>query len=323
MSVNRARRFGFTLIELLVVIAIIAVLIALLLPAVQQAREAARRAQCKNNLKQIGIALHTYHDSLLCFPAGFTTSNAYPADQSAWSWIAMILPYLDQAPLFNALQPNAPDRLSAALSNSAKLALVQTSLPVLICPSDPAPKLNPDRQLVNSSNAPVQLATMNYVANHGVDRVFPSDGVFDRDTNRGLRDITDGASNTILVGERASGDISKTGRGAAGIWPGVAINLSSAGLPDGGPMCVIGNSSFRMQNGTWIANPAIKLPNQCYSSQHVGGAHFLFADGAVRLISENIESTAALGDPAYKNPTTWGVYQRLAGRADGQIIGEY
>src|SRR6266487_2467467 len=97
------RRLGFTLIELLVVIAIIAVLVALLLPAVQQAREAARRSQCRNNLKQIGLALHDYHSTHNVFPPGYVAGAAYPATSNGWSWCAQLLPYLDQASLYHSI----------------------------------------------------------------------------------------------------------------------------------------------------------------------------------------------------------------------------
>jgi prepilin-type N-terminal cleavage/methylation domain-containing protein/prepilin-type processing-associated H-X9-DG protein len=322
MSNRICRRTGFTLIELLVVIAIIAVLIALLLPAVQQAREAARRMQCRNNLKQLGLALQNYHDNYRVFPAGFNMSSLFPTDQSAWSWTVMILPYVDQAPLYSGLLPNSPDRLSVALANPKKLSLLQTSLPALLCPSDPAPGPNANRPLSDSNNVQVQVATMSYVVNQGVNRTYPSDGLFDRDICRGIRDITDGASNTILLGERTSQAPTKNGVGAAGIWAGISIWISG-GLPDSGPTCVIGNSSFRMQSGTWLAVPTVSLPNQCYSSQHVGGATFAMADGSVRFISENISSSTALGDPTYTNPASWGVYQCLAGRADGQVVSEF
>src|SRR5262245_45950852 len=149
----RSRRPAFTLIELLVVIAIIAVLIALLLPAVQQAREAARRTQCKNNLKQIGLAYHNYHDTHNCLPPqgetnGFVDSasmNVTP--KPVWGWSTYVLPFIDQAPLFNQLNPG-PTSLTAAVQSNTLYPLVQTMLPVYRCPSDTGQLLNTERQFI-------------------------------------------------------------------------------------------------------------------------------------------------------------------------------
>ena len=130
MASRRDRLRGFTLIELLVVIAIIAILIALLLPAVQQAREAARRTQCKNNLHQIGIAIHNYHDTFRIFPPGHVTSVHYDVtDNTMWGWAVMILPYIDQSPMYNLLTPGDVT-LGFALADAARLKGLQTPLEV-------------------------------------------------------------------------------------------------------------------------------------------------------------------------------------------------
>ena len=154
---------GFTLIELLVVIAIIAILIALLLPAVQQAREAARRTQCKNNLKQIGLAMHNYHDVYLGFPPGYMNTAPYHANgngpisgnYSQWVWGAMILPYIDQAPLYSRLQVG-DIRLADALTAGGpydSTDLLATPLTAFMCPSDVGPATNSDGdQLRDSTN---------------------------------------------------------------------------------------------------------------------------------------------------------------------------
>ena len=132
---SQHRRRGFTLIELLVVIAIIAILIALLLPAVQQAREAARSSQCKNNLKQLGLAMHNYHDTYKMFPPDNTFTKGKIATSSipAWGWGTYLLPYLDQAPLFKRMGVNKRT-LNQMLNNATLKKLTQTSLPVFFVP---------------------------------------------------------------------------------------------------------------------------------------------------------------------------------------------
>ena len=148
-----ARR-GFTLIELLVVIAIIAILIALLLPAVQQAREAARRTQCKNNLKQIGLALHNYHDTFLMFPHAIffypTPAGNAAANIPAWAWSAMILPQIEQTNLYNTLNLG-PVPFQTAANTPATLNLLQTPLAAFRCPTDVTPPLNSDRSFTLTS----------------------------------------------------------------------------------------------------------------------------------------------------------------------------
>ena len=142
-------RKGFTLIELLVVIAIIAILVALLLPAVQQAREAARRSQCKNNLKQIGIGMHGYHDTFSTLPPGFVRVHAADTDKGNWGWGTFILPFMDQGALYEALSPgevdpavtNSNGSLASAVQNPAKRAEMQNALPAFRCPSDTGPTL--------------------------------------------------------------------------------------------------------------------------------------------------------------------------------------
>ena len=207
---HRSRRpRGFTLIELLVVIAIIAVLIALLLPAVQQAREAARRTQCKNNLKQLGLALHNYLDRTDRFPAGyFTAVNASGTDTgSGWGWAAMLLPELDQASLYHQID------FSQDIKAPAHAKARATVLIALKCPSEVF------RQTFSVTdtggvvlNPPILVAHASYVGVNGNGSVTDSvatmmstnDGCLLR--NQALRagDITDGLSNTFFVGERSS-----------------------------------------------------------------------------------------------------------------------
>ena len=188
---------GFTLIELLVVIAIIAILIALLLPAVQQAREAARRSTCKNNLKQFGIALHNYHDIYNYFPGAMVSAgpitNAYGSGtygtegtHALWGWGAAILPQMEQTPLFQKMGVNS-STLHNAAANATTLAAMQNTFPAYRCPSDTSPDTNDFRQIpnggsgdVNCTTGCVPVATSSYIGvNHSgaLDRI-DANGLF-------------------------------------------------------------------------------------------------------------------------------------------------
>lgn len=223
----RSRRDGFTLIELLVVVAIIGILVSLMLPAVQQAREAARRTQCKNNLRQIGLALHNYHDAFDTLPPGYVDQGQEQteAGQGNWTWTAMLLPYVDQTPTFTLL--DVGNRLlSDALADPQALQAMQHPLAVLVCPSDPGPMLNeaddagspwPERAIRDALGNERLLARCSYVAANSTRRLgrdegvpinpesdgTPSaNGVFWRNSSVHFRTITDGSSNIILAGER-------------------------------------------------------------------------------------------------------------------------
>ena len=227
MLLNRRR--GFTLIELLVVIAIIAVLIALLLPAVQQAREAARRSTCKNNLKQIGLALHNYHESFNVFPPGYVDSSA-AAGQGDYSWMAMLLPQVEQAPLYNQLRVGNVS-FSANLAIPANLTVMQTPLPAFACPSNPTNQLNDAaftgayppgtatanargitdgttvRQLPPSSYVGLNNSSGGLARNKSGDATnasFGATGFFFRNSKNSFKNLnSDGTSNIIVVTERA------------------------------------------------------------------------------------------------------------------------
>lgn len=338
-------RRGFTLIELLVVIAIIAVLIALLLPAVQQAREAARRSQCKNNLKQIGLAMHNYHDVFNLFPPGYVAKiprNITSSEKSLWAWGAFILPYVDQAPLYNTLQVGNV-LLETQMTNN--LAACQTPLSAFRCPSDVGPALNnytdamfPSSVVTNWYNANVQnvagttlpIATSNYVmaSNPGVSTTPPVDptgsagaalGVGFQNSNVGTRDITDGTSNVILVGERAWSHHGLTygagtvlGFSAAVCDASGSANVKAAGMNVLGIQCNAINSTLSNSHD-----------RRGFSSPHVGGAHFVLCDGSVRFISENIQSTPQVAPVA--NSVAWidSLFAKLIARNDGQVVADF
>ena len=318
------KKRGFTLIELLVVIAIIAILIALLLPAVQQAREAARRSQCKNNLKQIGLALHNYHDVHSVFPPGVVLDN------EEWGWAAHILPYIEEGSLFNTLQIGTVRRDSSALSDR------QYVIDTYRCPSDTAPDKNTGRE---------DQGTANYVGNNGVEDGLNNDntaqynqstndaqtGIFGRNSRVKMRDITDGTSNTIGVGERAW-DLPNPAGGSfncvAAIWSG-ANNVDFCDDCDAGASATLAISGVGINGidmGRITATPvdtAKDIPcERSFSSRHEGGAHFLMMDGAVRFISENIDYNPVWVS-ASNHDVVDSTFERLMSKDDGQVIGEF
>lgn len=331
---------GFTLIELLVVIAIIAVLIALLLPAVQQAREAARRSQCRNNLKQIGLALHNYHDSFNRFPMGYidvsTTNNGTVMD-GGWSWASMILPYLDQGPLYNQFNfnylPHGEGSSFPQVVNNSRLCATPQS--VFSCPTDLKPPTmeqhDPGQRGYISA-----MATTSYAGVHGPFAEAPCTasagtlnftrpqsmlGMFSVNTCRSFRDLADGTSNIIMVGEVAN-QMQNQSKPNSMLYGSVINN--------GGTNCVndsLGTSSmFQHVRGAFKKiNAPLSVGGlyKVYNSGHTGGAHFLFGDGAVRFVSENIDHSQTSYDDSNNGNGPFGTYQRLAGIRDGQPVGEF
>ncbi len=297
------RRKGFTLIELLVVIAIIAILIALLLPAVQQAREAARRSQCKNHLKQYGLALHNYHDTVGTFPQlaySIFDNTGTRTSSPAWGWGTMILPYLEQAQLYNLLQPGKLT-LTQALGDTVIRSAAQNQISVYRCPSDVGATLS------GLNIAGQKTSRTNYVGANGTglrpyyDSMPHTSGIFGS-TNRPVRfrDVSDGLSNTIAVGERSSLN-SKTVTDSH--WIG-----TSDGLQQGSGY--IGATETVASTGYPInSTDAVGWMYRCgFTSFHTGGSHFTLGDGSVRFISENIALTTL---------------QNLTNISDGKVIGEF
>ena len=285
-----ARRRGFTLIELLVVIAIIAVLIALLLPAVQQSREAARRTQCKNNLKQIGLAMHNYNADTSRLPIGVmrqgvgTTGLAITV--SGYTWYRRILPYIDQAVIYNQYNENAN-----YYSANPNRACSQTPIPMLRCPSDfPVAFFNNIPQY----NYLVNVGNTNVGKNTPVNGAVYSAGPFDfSSTTTGtcstFAQITDGSSNTMMMGEVRVGATSPDYRGLvqyamfATMTGNLPPNTPIADLTQSGD-CVSSPDLLRAAGSTTNYNYQISM-----RSRHVGGAHALLCDGSVRFFSNNID----------------------------------
>lgn len=321
------RKSGFTLIELLVVIAIIAILIALLLPAVQQAREAARRSECKNNLKQIGIALHNYHDTFnILPPLTFGEGGTQGAPVPAWAWSTMILPAIDQAPLYNQMNPG-PNSLQTVLASTTLRLLPQTVLKAFICPSDPGQMLNNNRPFTHapfSAAAPYFMAKSNYPACSGSQDgnssgVFPTTGAAAPSYPKGTRfpEITDGLSNTIFIGERATPNLPAAPPPLAGgwssMWAGMGFNLAGD-VPRWRAIHALG--TYRLTDGN--STTGTQVPDEAFGSAHTGGFHTLLGDGSVKFISINID-----WKPISPAPPPRGALNKLCDKADGEVLGDY
>ena len=306
-------RKAFTLIELLVVIAIIAVLIALLLPAVQQAREAARRSQCKNNMKQMGLALHNYHETCNRFPIG-TAGPSFITN-----WRGQLLPYLDQAAIYNLANPFQP----GTAGYTAMRGLV---LQVYKCPSSPlSPSANVTSPVNNNPNGlqlmdyvgvmgatpdPVGRTTVCGAAGSASYGTYCNNGLLSYNDSFSMRDITDGSSNTMIISEQ-SGSVSGLDYRSNyyGGWsgtniPGNSLTMTGGNWGSGTTAVRYVNNSKTVSTGSNATYGA----NTIINSYHVGGVHVLMGDGAVRFISDNINFLT---------------FQQIAVKDDGMVIGEF
>jgi prepilin-type N-terminal cleavage/methylation domain-containing protein/prepilin-type processing-associated H-X9-DG protein len=320
----RLRSRGFTLIELLVVIAIIAILIALLLPAVQQAREAARRTQCKNNLKQIGLALHNYHDSMGRFCPGLINSGdsdgsnatGYSFSLNHTGWM-MLMPYIDQAPLYNKFNPLVASGAAERTNGMPVLgdptvnqSVISTVITAFLCPSDIPARLytltSDGYEITNAAPTNYVFSGGIYYEQHGVwsrymnststlpdGRSVLNIGAFGNNSSCQLRDLQDGSSNCILVGESVKAKYDTNNW--TPVW-GAAKHVGLFGRvsPQADPSHV-DNQRYRINEPASSTNPTYTNANKdnpyawVFSSKHAGGAHFLMGDGSVRFFSENID----------------------------------
>ncbi len=294
-------RRGFTLIELLVVIAITGVLVGLLLPAVQAAREASRRTQCRSNLHQIGVALHNYHDAFRCFPPGYVSAfdKAGNDTGAGWGWAALLLPTVEQTTLsksFSVIEP-----IESAFNSPARI----TPVGLYVCPSDTiTPTWTAEKRdsLGNPLAAICQVASANYIGVFGVTEPgIDGEGLFFRDSKIAVRDITDGTSTTLMVGERSQRWCQATWVGAvtdASLFP--PANSPALPIPQNASGMILGHTSEGPPNA-----PGLECNN--FSSLHGQGANFLYADGHVGYISSVMDR---------------GLFNALATRAGGETAGE-
>lgn len=309
MSPQKRNIRGFTLIELLVVIAIIGVLVALLLPAVQAAREAARRAQCTNNLKQIGLAMHNYHTSLDVFPPGYislvqSTSATAPEFGPGWGWGTMVLNHLEQGPLYNAVNFSLP------ITDPGSSTVRTASLSAYLCPSSvgsgPVVISNTSGTVLASDLTPGQ-----YIACAGqfeiADSPADNNGLFFRNSRIGMKDIQDGSSTTLMAGERSRNVADATWVGAI---PNGQVCTKSGFKPT--PECdpsnamVLGHTGPSPGTVIYIDTPNNKGAGaDDFWSLHPGGCNFLFCDGSVRFIKESVNAK---------------VFSYLSTRAGGEVV---
>lgn len=325
-SRNRVRQQGFTLIELLVVIAIIAILIALLLPAVQQAREAARRTQCRNNLKQLGIALHNYVDTHSILPSGtyeaLRTTSSYQEDHKH-TWMSQLLPFIDQAPMYNQLNfsVNTDQAPNQAIYNSIVISS-------LMCPSDPnAGMLRNDRMdptiycgpcganaqslganympsggpisMAYSCQVPAMTPNINCLSQIGGYLTNGAPGMFAGGSiGYRFRDVTDGLSNTFMVGEQLPARTS----GFSQYWHS-HLNVATTNVTPNYHLNHPTAACRTVMTGASSAG-ACYWNNAGFKSQHTGGVHVTMGDGSVRFISDNIDYVT---------------YQYAGSKADGQV----
>ena len=316
-SIGMGHRSAFTLVELLVVIAIIGILIALLLPAVQAAREAARRSQCSNNLKQIGLALHNYHDTFRSFPSLFIVATSDPefysncvkdnsdAQVESWAWSALILPFVEQQALHQSAGIGRGTLLQTHLNG-----LVRERVSVYRCPSDPGPDLG--RTLGNFLTA----GTSNYGAinSHMSGQRLTSNnptGSFWTDSSVRFQDITDGTSNTLAVSECTT-TLKGISMGPKK-WAGCQLGCNGNCLDE-----TALSGRWPINDTTGSGDQRVEAP----SSSHPGGVQGLLHDGSVRFISETIDFKK---DPAPANNATAvdSTWERLLSKGDGQPVGDF
>lgn len=351
MARPRLRRHGFTLVELLVVITIIAILMSLLLPAVQNARESARRTQCKNHLKQLGIAVHNYAETHQLLPPGVGGTGGSGSNNERMSGIVFLLPYFEQGPLWKKIRM-AP--LQGGDTTLASFPHPPTDLQLLLCPTNSLPEKTPSLSARRSYVFCVGDAAVSFTALTPIH--LDTRGAFGWRSCRAMRDIQDGTSNTILMAERAIGNVSN--RKVQGL---MAIVVPSVGTPYS-PLSCSGYTTDGRYNSTitalvtpemgqyWASGEpehnnfatatspngascdfrvdaagmgaSARLP--AASSQHYGGVHVLLGDGTVRFINENIYAGNPAADTTVvSGESPFGVWGALGTISSEESIGDF
>jgi prepilin-type N-terminal cleavage/methylation domain-containing protein/prepilin-type processing-associated H-X9-DG protein len=284
----RRRQPGFTLIELLVVIAIIAVLIGLLIPAIQKVRESSSRAHCTNNLKQIGLGLLGHVDQTKAFPAGYVSGvDAMLNDTGpGWGWASLILPRVEQQAVFDQIQFTKP--IEAAVHSVPRVMPIA----VYACPSDASAARTWIAKKYDSAGKAVsdvcELAFANYIGVFGVGEPgVDGDGLFYRNSAVTIKEILDGTSNTLAVGERSS------------FW----ANATWVGAVTGTELFPENASNFVLGHTGEMKNPATPAEGNNFSSNHAGGVNFVFADGHVQFLTGSMSAA---------------IFQALSTRAGGE-----
>lgn len=323
---------GFTLVELLVVIAIIGTLVGLLLPAVQAARESARRSQCVNNMKQVALGLHNYHDANKALPA--SALDWTYATRDCWSWMYFVLPYIEQTTLFDACRGlGGPRNMGVPVQAQAK-----APIPQFLCPTDTVALLAPEAAYNSGAFVTYYSSKANYLANGGANRGYNgpdgtnsvslrlsrrirfSQGAFRRTQGATFKDFTDGLSKTFLFGEAGGVPFGASNPAKMpGIWVGT---LNSAAQQ----YEVMRDTKSKLNSGDGTA----------FGSFHPGGANFAMADASVRFVDETIQSNPVTGGDVnlsgdgdtdtYLNQISLpvrGIYQRLSTRADGLTVADF
>ncbi len=334
MQLANFQRRAFGLVELLVSIAIIGLLMGLALPAIQYSRESARRSHCKNNLKQIGLALHEFHDIKREFPAGFRRSSKSASDNKAWGWAVYLLPFMENAGLYDAVDPER-NSLQLVLENPNHQIRFQSPVTGFICPSDQRNEVcHRFREFSGFAPAPwtgagswhtvpppsrlsgISTSISNYVGSFGsfwrpassfwTERELRGNGLLGYDKPASFADITDGTSYTFAAGER-------NWENYAAVWTGV--DWWDQCHFTGGQM-VVGTTYYRMNSTPQTYHLSCEAFGAAgFSSMHPHGSMFLMCDGSVHFFHEQTDFSS--------DPTNLGVYQRLGNMQDGQTIGNH
>lgn len=299
-----SKKAGFTLVELLVVIAIIGILVGLLLPAIQAARESARSMQCKNNLKQLGLALHNYESAHKRLPSGYISrfSSTGVDTGPGWGWAAMLLPQLEQNSAYQTID------FSIGIESAVNSAVRVSNFPVFLCPSDDAALSWPARQYDPITGARLNVVcnvgSSNYVGMFGISEPgVDGEGIFFRNSKVSFADITDGLYQTIAIGERSHrlGEATWTGSVTGALLAGDPSDGIGQLIPEHGSGMVLGHSGERHGPGDRRSDA-----NQFYSRHSGGGVHFLFADGHVSFLTSSMD---------------YRIYLALSTRAGGEVVG--